>query len=106
MILSSVVPLPSSVHLAKCHVQVFLHSLVTEQSLVSRTSEFDAAIENGDKTSLRGLCEKKSEETEYDILVIDMFIVALSDLTRQLSFALFLFTDFTDPKRRRRHGAC
>ncbi|CAH8310208.1 unnamed protein product [Eruca vesicaria subsp. sativa] len=46
--------------------EVFLHSLVTEQSLVSRTSEFDAAIENGDKTSLRGLCEKKSEETESE----------------------------------------
>ncbi|VVB06729.1 unnamed protein product [Arabis nemorensis] len=44
--------------------EAFLHSLVTEQSLVSRTSEFEAAIENGDKTSLRGLCEKKSEETE------------------------------------------
>ncbi|KAJ0256748.1 WD40 repeat-containing protein [Hirschfeldia incana] len=44
--------------------EVFLHSLVTEQSLVSRTSEFEAAIENGDKNSLRGLCEKKSEETE------------------------------------------
>ncbi|KAF2608163.1 hypothetical protein F2Q68_00045260 [Brassica cretica] len=44
--------------------EVFLHSLVTEQSLVSRTSEFEAAIENGDKTSLRSLCEKKSEETE------------------------------------------
>ncbi|XP_010512768.1 PREDICTED: protein transport protein SEC31 homolog B isoform X3 [Camelina sativa] len=46
--------------------EVFLHSLVTEQSLVSRTSEFEAAIENGDKTSLRGLCEKKSEETESE----------------------------------------
>ncbi|XP_048609777.1 protein transport protein SEC31 homolog B isoform X1 [Brassica napus] len=46
--------------------ELFLHSLVTEQSLVSRTSEFDAAIENGDKTSLRGLCEKKSEETESE----------------------------------------
>ena len=50
---------------------MFLHSLVTEQSLVSRTSEFETAIENGDKTSLRGLCEKKSEETEYVILVIE-----------------------------------
>ncbi|ESQ43725.1 hypothetical protein EUTSA_v10005758mg [Eutrema salsugineum] len=46
--------------------EVFLHSLVTEQSLVSRTSEFEAAIENGDKTSLRDLCEKKSKETESE----------------------------------------
>ncbi|CAN6906040.1 unnamed protein product [Brassica oleracea] len=46
--------------------EVFLHSLVTEQSLVSRTSEFEAAIENGDKTSLKGLCGKKSEETESE----------------------------------------
>ncbi|KAH0912648.1 hypothetical protein HID58_035969 [Brassica napus] len=46
--------------------EVFLHSLVTEQSLVSRTSEFETAIENGDKTSLRGVCEKKSEETESE----------------------------------------
>ena len=54
-----------------CHAQVFLHSLATEQSLVSRTSEFEAAIENGDKTSLRGLCGKKSEETEYAIPVLE-----------------------------------
>uniref|UniRef100_A0A1J3JSN5 Protein transport protein SEC31-like protein B n=1 Tax=Noccaea caerulescens TaxID=107243 RepID=A0A1J3JSN5_NOCCA len=46
--------------------EVILHSLVTEQSLVSRTSEFEAAIENGDQDSLRGLCEKKSEETESE----------------------------------------
>lgn len=36
---------------------------------MSRTSEFEAAIENGDQNSLRGLCEKKSEETEYAICV-------------------------------------
>ena len=71
MILSSIILLLFvNSYLAKCHVQVFLHSLVTEQSLVSRTSEFEAAIENGDKTSLRGLCEKKSEETEYATFVI------------------------------------
>ncbi|CAN8280575.1 unnamed protein product [Cochlearia groenlandica] len=46
--------------------EVLLHSLVTEQSLVSRTSEFDAAIENGEKASLRSLCEKKSKETESE----------------------------------------
>ncbi|KFK35498.1 hypothetical protein AALP_AA5G292600 [Arabis alpina] len=46
--------------------EVLLHSLVTEQSLVSRTSEFEAAIVNGDKASLMGLCEKKAEETESE----------------------------------------
>ena len=72
MMLSSAIPFSSSLFfLTKCHAQVFLHSLVTEQSLVSRTSEFEAAIENGDKTSLKSLCGKKSEETEYAILVIE-----------------------------------
>lgn len=71
MLLSSIILLLFvNSYFTKCHVQVFLHSLVTEQSLVSRTSEFEAAIENGDKTSLRDLCEKKSEETEYAIFVI------------------------------------
>lgn len=44
--------------------QIFLHSLATDQSLVNRISKFEAAIENGNKTSLWGLCEKKTEETE------------------------------------------
>ncbi|KAG7592190.1 WD40 repeat [Arabidopsis thaliana x Arabidopsis arenosa] len=44
--------------------EVFLHSLATEQSLVNRISKFEAALEDGEKTSLRGLCEKKIEETE------------------------------------------
>ncbi|CAH8357318.1 unnamed protein product [Eruca vesicaria subsp. sativa] len=45
---------------------VFLHSLATEQSLVNRISEFDAALGDGEKTSLRSLCKKKSEETESE----------------------------------------
>lgn len=44
--------------------QVFLHTLATEQSLVNRISKFEAAFENGEKTSIRGLCEKKTEEAE------------------------------------------
>lgn len=47
-----------------CACQVFLHSLATEKSLVNRISKFEAALENGEKTSLRGLCEKKTEEAE------------------------------------------
>lgn len=49
--------------------QVFVHSLVTEQSLVSRSSEFEAAIQNGERSSLRALCERKSQESEYVIPV-------------------------------------
>ena len=106
MILSIILLLFINSDLARFHVQVFLHSLVTEQSLVSRTSEFEAAIENGDKTSLRGLCEKKSEETEYSIFVIKLFIFFFDKLIRQLNSALFQFTDLADPKKRKRHGAC
>ncbi|KAJ4971026.1 hypothetical protein NE237_004125 [Protea cynaroides] len=44
--------------------QVYVHTLVTELSLVSRSTEFEAAVQNGEKSSLRILCEKKSEESE------------------------------------------
>ncbi|KAK6240177.1 hypothetical protein QUC31_005646 [Theobroma cacao] len=44
--------------------EVFLHNLVTEDSLVSRSSEFESAIQNGERSSLRALCEKKSQESE------------------------------------------
>jgi protein transport protein SEC31 len=43
--------------------EVHVHNLVIEQSLVSRSTEFEAAIQNGDKSSLRALCEKKSQES-------------------------------------------
>lgn len=49
--------------------QVFVHSLVTEQSLVSRSSEFEAAIQNGERSSLRALCDRKSQESEYVFIV-------------------------------------
>jgi protein transport protein SEC31 len=32
---------------------------------VSRSTEFEAAMQNGDKSSLRALCEKKSQESLY-----------------------------------------
>ncbi|MQM06063.1 hypothetical protein Taro_038881 [Colocasia esculenta] len=35
--------------------EVFMHSLVTESSLVSRSTEFEAAIQNGERASLRTL---------------------------------------------------
>ncbi|KAJ9158851.1 hypothetical protein P3X46_024396 [Hevea brasiliensis] len=46
--------------------EVLLHNLVTEHSLVSRSSEFEAAIQNGEKSSLKALCEKKSQESESE----------------------------------------
>lgn len=49
--------------------QVFVHTLVTEHSLVSRSSEFEAAIQNGERSSLRALCDRKSQESEYVIMV-------------------------------------
>ncbi|CAK7330966.1 unnamed protein product [Dovyalis caffra] len=44
--------------------EVFLHNLVTEDSLVSRSSEFESAIQNGEKALLKALCDKKSQESE------------------------------------------
>ncbi|OWM78412.1 hypothetical protein CDL15_Pgr016136 [Punica granatum] len=44
--------------------EVLVHNVVTEQTLVSRSSEFEAAIHNGERSSLRALCEKKSQECE------------------------------------------
>ncbi|KAL5659583.1 hypothetical protein ACJX0J_032746, partial [Zea mays] len=46
--------------------EVHVHNLVIEQSLVSRSAEFEDAILNGDKSSLRALCEKKSQESLSD----------------------------------------
>ncbi|GJN10809.1 hypothetical protein PR202_ga28936 [Eleusine coracana subsp. coracana] len=46
--------------------EVHVHNLVIEQSLVSRSTEFEAAMQNGDKSSLRALCEKKSQESLSD----------------------------------------
>ena len=44
-----------------------MHNLVTEDSLVSRSSEFEAAVQNGERSLLRVLCDKKSQESEYVI---------------------------------------
>jgi protein transport protein SEC31 len=44
-----------------------VHNLVTEDSLVSRSSEFEAAVQNGERSLLRVLCDKKSQESEYVI---------------------------------------
>lgn len=46
--------------------EVYMHSLVTEHTLVDRSTEFEAAIKNGEKSSLRILCDKKSEESKSE----------------------------------------
>ncbi|PIN08433.1 Transcription factor Abd-B, contains HOX domain [Handroanthus impetiginosus] len=46
--------------------EVYVHNLVTEHGLVSRSSEFEAAIKNGDKSALVLLCERKSQESESE----------------------------------------
>ncbi|PON74322.1 Guanine nucleotide-binding protein, beta subunit [Parasponia andersonii] len=51
---------------APSSAEVFVHSLVTEHSLVSRSSEFEAAIQNGERSLLRTLCDKKLEESESE----------------------------------------
>lgn len=42
-----------------------MHDLVTEQSLVTRSSEFEAAVQHGERSSLKALCDRKSQESEY-----------------------------------------
>ncbi|VAH27122.1 unnamed protein product [Triticum turgidum subsp. durum] len=43
--------------------EVHVHNLVIEQSLVSRSTEFEAAMQNRDKSALRALCDQKSQES-------------------------------------------
>lgn len=42
-----------------------MRNVVAEHGLESRSSEFEAAINNGDRSSLKVLCERKSQESEY-----------------------------------------
>ncbi|GER48620.1 transport protein SEC31 [Striga asiatica] len=44
--------------------EIYLRDLVTEQGLVSRSSEFEVAIKNGDRSTLKLLCERKSQESK------------------------------------------
>ncbi|GFP92420.1 protein transport protein sec31 homolog b [Phtheirospermum japonicum] len=46
--------------------EVYVHNLVTEHGLISRSSEFEAAIQNGDRSALKILCERKSQESESE----------------------------------------
>lgn len=53
-----------------------MHNVVTEESLLSRSSEFEAAIQNGERSSLKLLCEKKLQESEYVLFheVMEIFL--------------------------------
>ncbi|KAI3744025.1 hypothetical protein L1987_57097 [Smallanthus sonchifolius] len=46
--------------------EVNVHDLVTEHNLVTTSSEFEAAMRSGDRSTLRLLCDKKSQETESE----------------------------------------
>ncbi|KAH6765868.1 transducin family protein / WD-40 repeat family protein [Perilla frutescens var. hirtella] len=46
--------------------EVYVRNLVAEDGLASRSSEFEAAIKNGDRSLLKLLCERKSQESESD----------------------------------------
>lgn len=45
--------------------QVNVRDLITELNLVSTSSEFEAAMKSGDRSSMRLLCEQKYQESEY-----------------------------------------
>ncbi|KAF5764569.1 putative transcription factor WD40-like family [Helianthus annuus] len=46
--------------------EINVRDLVTELNLVSTSSEFEAAMKSGDKSSLRLLCEQKYQESESE----------------------------------------
>ncbi|XP_028776350.1 protein transport protein SEC31 homolog B [Neltuma alba] len=46
--------------------EVFVHNLAAEDSLVSRSSEFEAAIQSGERALLRALCDKKYQESQSE----------------------------------------
>ena len=68
-------------------VQVYVHALVTEDNLVSRSSEFEAAIQNGERSLLRVLCEKKSQETEYVIFAGEQIFISFAIRSCSITFA-------------------
>ncbi|CAH1416513.1 unnamed protein product [Lactuca virosa] len=46
--------------------EVNVHDLVTEHNLVNASSEFEAAMRSGDRSTLRVLCDQKSQESESE----------------------------------------
>ncbi|WOK93537.1 hypothetical protein Cni_G02237 [Canna indica] len=43
--------------------EIYVHNVVTEHNLVNRSTEFEAAIQNGEKALLRAICEKKLQDS-------------------------------------------
>lgn len=70
--------------------QVFLHKLATENNLAGSSSEFEAAMQSGERSSLRLLCDKKSQESEY--LSTLKFFICKSFLDR-LTFCTYMVID-------------
>ncbi|KAK3223865.1 hypothetical protein Dsin_010890 [Dipteronia sinensis] len=48
--------------------EVSVHNLVTEDSLVNCSSEFESSIQNGERSAMRVLCYKTSQESETKLL--------------------------------------
>ncbi|PSS26483.1 Protein transport protein SEC31 B like [Actinidia chinensis var. chinensis] len=46
--------------------EVYVHNLASEHSLVGHSSELEAAIRNGERPSLRLLCDEKIQESESE----------------------------------------
>ncbi|XAR54410.1 hypothetical protein NMG60_11029523 [Bertholletia excelsa] len=46
--------------------EVYVHNLVPEHSLLNRSAEFEVAIHHGERSSLRLLCDKKSQESQSE----------------------------------------
>ncbi|KAI4339079.1 hypothetical protein MLD38_024060 [Melastoma candidum] len=55
---------PHSVSASHVSSEVYVHNVVTEQIPEERSSEFEAVMQNGDKTTLRSFCDKKYQESE------------------------------------------
>jgi len=51
---------------ATCGSDVFMHKVITEDSLVKRSSEFETAVNTSEKSALRLMCERKSEDSESE----------------------------------------
>ncbi|GAB2210732.1 hypothetical protein Drorol1_Dr00016015 [Drosera rotundifolia] len=47
--------------------EVYVHSIVTEGSLVNRSSEFEAAIRDRERASLKVFCQRKYQEAESEV---------------------------------------
>ena len=72
------------------YIQVFVHNLVTEHGLISRSSEFEKEIQNGDKSALKLLCERKSQESEYVFFILDLVESACIGTLRPIFTYYFL----------------